>query len=154
MEHCTDCGTCCELYDHHCDMLNVCVTARNFKYFFLFFFHFAIKLLIIAGSGFVLKGRFKESLKIRIGEEFLFCQVFSIIFGIIFFCVAFGFLNCAAPTYFADYSKEVEDNMDYLRFLYRIQYKKEEKEVPSNLRLFCHYYFGSQWNILRWFVPF
>ena len=42
MEHCRDCGTCCELFDHHCDMLNVCVTGRNFKYFFIFFFYFGM----------------------------------------------------------------------------------------------------------------
>ena len=66
---------------------------------------------------------------------------------------AFGFLNCAAPTSCNEYGKEIADNMAYLNFLYRIQFKKDKKNVPSDIRLFTYYYFGSQWNIALWFLP-
>ena len=144
MQHCDDCGTCCELYDHHCDMLNVCITSRNFKYFFLFFFYVGLQLLIVVISDFVLSRSFKEGLGIKIEEDLMFCQAFGIVFGLIFFGVAFGFLNCAAPLPCSDeFSIEIEDNMSYLRFRYQIEFKKKEKDVPSNLRLFLLYYFGS-----------
>lgn len=97
IEHCDDCGTCCELFDHHCDILSVCISARTFKFFFLFFFYFGLNWLIIVGSHFILSMRLDNRLRIRIDEELLFVQVFSVLFGIIFIGVAIGFSTCTCP---------------------------------------------------------
>lgn len=34
--HCFQCGVCSELHDHHCDVIQVCICAKNYKYFILF----------------------------------------------------------------------------------------------------------------------
>jgi hypothetical protein len=34
--HCGQCGVCSELHDHHCDILQICICAKNYKYFILF----------------------------------------------------------------------------------------------------------------------
>ena len=36
MFHCSSCGCCCEFYDHHCDVIQICVCATNYKFFILF----------------------------------------------------------------------------------------------------------------------
>ena len=34
--HCTDCGACIEVHDHHCPWVGTCVGKRNHKYFLMF----------------------------------------------------------------------------------------------------------------------
>lgn len=50
MRHCEYCGTCSELYDHHCGVFNVCICAKNFKYFILTLLYLGATLLSIASA--------------------------------------------------------------------------------------------------------
>jgi len=44
--HCTDCGVCVEVHDHHCPWVGTCVGHRNVKYFCGFLFWTATHALI------------------------------------------------------------------------------------------------------------
>ena len=118
MEHCTDCGTCTELFDHHCDILNVCISCRTFKYFTLFFFYLGTQMYTIAYSDYLLICRMQEKVELKITEELLFAQVFSSVFGTIMMGVAFGFLYCTVPTKFGEENRETDEALDQIRFLY------------------------------------
>ena len=48
MSHCEDCGTCSELYDHHCGVVGVCICAANYKYFVLFLMYGGASIISIA----------------------------------------------------------------------------------------------------------
>ena len=48
MNHCIDCGTCSELYDHHCGVIGVCICGKNYKYFVLFITYGGASIMAIA----------------------------------------------------------------------------------------------------------
>ena len=58
--HCSDCGVCNELHDHHCDVVQVCVCGANFKYFILFMYHAANMFFCSMASIAVLNSRYNN----------------------------------------------------------------------------------------------
>ena len=50
MYHCKSCNVCCELYDHHCDVFQVCICGKNYKYFILFFVYGAFMCISVIAS--------------------------------------------------------------------------------------------------------
>lgn len=45
--HCTICGKCVELFDHHCPFINNCLGHNNHKYFILFIVSFMCYLVVL-----------------------------------------------------------------------------------------------------------
>ena len=40
--HCKICQVCVDLYDHHCDIFDICVCAKTYKFFILVLFYVAL----------------------------------------------------------------------------------------------------------------
>ena len=44
--HCSDCGFCIEVHDHHCPWMGTCIGLRNIKYFVCFLSYTSLHALI------------------------------------------------------------------------------------------------------------
>lgn len=62
--YCKICKVCVELYDHHCDIFDICVCAKTYKFFILLIFYTALTFLQLLFSFYRLLQCFKnEELK-------------------------------------------------------------------------------------------
>lgn len=49
--HCSDCGFCCEVHDHHCPWMGTCIGRRNIRYFICFLFYASLHGFVTAVIG-------------------------------------------------------------------------------------------------------
>lgn len=97
--HCPECGCCNEYHDHHCDVVQVCVCSRNYKFFIQMMFHAGNIFLSVVISLVVLDGSYtneKLSENYRVTNTVI--EVISGIFFFIFIMCPLIFL-CQTPLY-------------------------------------------------------
>lgn len=149
--HCVDCHVCNDMHDHHCGVVQVCICARNYKYFVLFIFYSAMQLLVAMLSMLLLTGCFNNR---KLAETYGMARgiVPSIVFGILgvaLLAIA-TFFVCESP---ACAEQGVKDITKQLRLEYNKRKHEDSDESFTDQELACERYFGSTWNCCLWFCP-
>lgn len=109
--HCNDCNVCTEFYDHHCGVMQVCVSAKTYKFFLLVIIHGFTQMATAAVSVLVLRNRWNNYyLELHFfGGLVLFPIIVIAIITLVALCVTVIFI-CQTPCFYDGIeSKEIID---------------------------------------------
>lgn len=147
--HCRDCGVCVEGFDHHCDIVGLCIGDANFKPFILFLAYLGLSAGTMGLSNFVFRAKnvpedgddLVKNQGVAISLAFL---VLSIIVTCILLATTFIFLSQAISPELTDeelsyIEKQVKNNIADI-------YDRRSK--AKNFKRIC-----KSWFPLRWLVP-
>ena len=160
MYHCEDCGTCCEMFDHHCGVFGVCICKANFKYFILFICHGGLSLIILAASIDCMisncTNKIIEEILTNLYEGYVFA---GIITGISYIGISICLLCASLPMCDSDRVNTFDETHHaHQRLKFYHKYKTGSLNISdekiSMPKIYLKYYFGSSWNFIWWLIPF
>lgn len=93
--HCDECKVCSDMHDHHCGVLQVCVCAKNYKYFVLFIFYSSMQLITTAISIVVIPTCYtNEKLKELYSNIFRYLLAIGLgVFGVVLLMITCVFVS-------------------------------------------------------------
>ena len=129
--------------------MQICICARNFKFFILFIFYTVGQLVTLGSSLLLLEYSFSNQvIRREVGPGITLSIIFYVLASIL--CILLIIFMCESPCFESNYATN-EKTIQRLKQIYvahDVNYKNYGRK-----RLFCDYYFGSTWNALRWLLP-